>query len=135
MSLQYSLDIRNARLDIVETLVGASPILTVYSGTKPADCTLADANTVLGSIALPADWMDVAANGLKPMLGTWQDPAADATGVATHFRIYASDGVTCKVQGSVTLTGAGGDMTVDNTTFNVGQIFVVTGFTLKAGNA
>lgn len=39
------------------------------------------------------------------------------------------------MQGTVTLTAGGGDMTVDNTSFASGQVFNVTGFTLTDGNA
>lgn len=39
------------------------------------------------------------------------------------------------MQGTVTATGGGGDMTVDNTSFASGQQFTVTGFTITAGNA
>ena len=37
--------------------------------------------------------------------------------------------------GSITATGGGGDMTVDNTSFATGQSFTVTAFTLTDGNA
>ena len=61
--------------------------------------------------------------------------SADATGTAAHFRIYASDGTTCHIQGSVTATGGGGDMEVDNTSFAAGQAFSVTSFSLTDANA
>jgi hypothetical protein len=35
----------------------------------------------------------------------------------------------------VTATGGGGDLTVDNVVFAVGQQFTVTGYTKTAGNA
>jgi hypothetical protein len=39
------------------------------------------------------------------------------------------------MQGTVTATGGGGDLTVDNVSFASGQAFTVTGFTLTDGNA
>jgi len=135
MGLQYSVSVRNARLDVVETTIGASAVLKIFDGTKPADCATADAGAVLATIDLPSDWMAAASDGSKAKAGTWQDASADATGTAAYFRIYASDGTTCGMQGSVTLTGSGGDMTVDNTSFASGQSFTVTAFTLIAGNA
>lgn len=135
MSLQYSVAVRNARLDAVETTVGTSPRCKIRTGAAPANCAAADSGTVLADITCPADWMAAAAAGAKALLGTWQDAAADAAGTAAHFRIYASDGVTCHIQGTVTATGGGGDMTVDNAVFAVGQTFNVTGFSLTAGNA
>jgi hypothetical protein len=79
--------------------------------------------------------MAAAGSGAKAKAGTWEDTAADNAGTAAHFRLYASDGTTCHAQGTVTATGGGGDMTVDNTTFAAGQAFTITGFTINAGNA
>lgn len=135
MSLQYSVAVRNAKLDAVETAIGASAILKIRTGAPPATCATADSGTVLATVNLPADWMAAAASGQKAKSGTWQDAAADAAGTAGHYRLYASDGVTCHEQGTVTATGGGGDMTVDNTVFAVGQDFQVTAYTKTAGNA
>lgn len=77
--------------------------------------------------------MAAASNGSKALLGTWQDTSADAAGTAGHFRIKA--GATCHIQGNITATGGGGDMTLDNTLIAVGQQVTVTAFTLTAGGA
>ena len=135
MSLQYSVTVRNLKLDAVETAIGTSAVLKIRTGSAPANCAAGDTGTVLATVQLPSDWMDTASSGSKAKAGTWQDASADATGTAAHFRIYASDGTTCHVQGTVTLTGGGGDMTVDNTSFATGQSFTVNSFTLTAGNA
>jgi hypothetical protein len=135
MALQYSVAVRNARLDVVESTTGASAILKIRTGAAPATCATADSGTVLATCNLPADWMAAASGGTKALSGTWQDTSADNTGTAAHFRVYASDGTTCHIQGTVTLVGGGGDMTVDNTSFTAGQAFSVTTFTLTAGNA
>jgi hypothetical protein len=79
--------------------------------------------------------MAAATGGVKALAGTWQDTSADATGTAAHYRIYDSTGSTCHIQGTVTATGGGGDMTVDNTSFASGQQFTVTTFSLTDGNA
>ena len=133
MALQYSTSVRNARLDAVETATGASAILKIRSGAAPANCGTADSGTVLATIALPADWMAAASGGTKAMSGTWSDAAADATGTAAHFRIYANDGTTCHIQGTVGTSAS--DMIVDSVSFTAGQHFDVTAFTLSAGNA
>ena len=134
MAAQFSVDVRNARLDAVETTVGTSPTLEIRTGAQPANCAAADSGTKLADIALPSDWMAAAASGSKAKSGTWQDASADATGTAAHFRLKSSGG-TCHMQGSVTATGGGGDLTVDNTSFAASQSFTVTGFTLTDGNA
>jgi hypothetical protein len=134
MTLQYSVAVRNARLDVVESTTGTSAVLLIKSGAPPASCAAANSGTVLATCTLPSDWMAAASGGTKSMTGTWQDTSADATGTAGHFRIFSSTG-TCHMQGTVTATGGGGDMTVDNTSFATGQSFSVTSFTLTAGNA
>ncbi|TXL80449.1 hypothetical protein FHP25_05330 [Vineibacter terrae] len=135
MTVQLSTAARNAQLDAIETATGVSAVLKIRTGAQPASCATADSGTVLATCALPSDWMLAASGGSKAKNGTWEDASADSSGTAGHFRLYASDGTTCHLQGSVTATGGGGDMTVDNTSFAAGQAFTITGFTLTAGNA
>lgn len=135
MALQLSVTVRNARLDAIETTVGTSPRLKIRTGAQPATCATADSGTVLADITCPSDWLAAASAGSKALAGTWQDTSADAAGTAAHFRLYASDGTTCHMQGTVTATGGGGDMTVDNTNFAVAQTFTITAFTLSDANS
>lgn len=135
MSLQLSVAVRNARLDAIETTIGTAPILTIRTGAAPTDCATANAGTVLATLTLPSDWLAAASSGSKAKSGTWQDASADATGTALHFRIHDSSATTCHLQGTVTVTGGGGDLTVDNTSFATGQNFTISSFTLTDGNA
>lgn len=135
MATQFSVSVRNGMLDAIETAIGVSAVMKIRTGSAPASCATADSGSVLATINLPSDWLAAAATGSKAKSGTWEDTSADATGTAAHFRIYASDGVTCHAQGTVTVTGGGGDMTVDNTSFASGQQFTVTSFSWTAGNA
>jgi len=135
MALQYSVAVRNAQLDAIETVIGTSAVLKIRTGAPPADVATADSGTVLATLSLPSDWMAAAAAGAKAKTGTWEDLSADSAGTAAHFRLYASDGTTCHAQGTVTATGGGGDLTVDNAVFAAGQAFTITGFTITAGNA
>lgn len=134
MALQYSVAVRNARLDAVESTTGTSAILRIRSGSPPANCAASRAGTVLATLNLPSDWMAAAGGGTKAKSGTWETLNANASGTAGHFEIMDSTGTTCHVQGTVTATGGGGDMTVDNTSINAGQQVTVTGFTLTGGN-
>lgn len=133
MAFQFSTTARNASLDAIETAIGASPTLELRTGAAPANCGAADSGTVLATMTLPSDWMAAAAAGAKALLGTWQDPTADAAGTVGHFRIKA--GATCHIQGSVTITGGGGDMTIDNPVLAVNQQVMIPAFTLSAGGA
>lgn len=135
MTIQLSTTVRNARLDTIESTIGTSAVLKIRTGSVPASCATADSGTVLATVNLPSDWMANASSGSKALSGTLTDSSADNTGTAAHFRLYASDGTTCHLQGTVTATGGGGDMTVDNTSFASGQTFTVTTFTLTDGNA
>lgn len=135
MAIQLSAAVRNARLDAIETAIGVSAVLKIRTGAVPANCAAADSGTVVATLSLPADYMEAANAGAKTLKGTWQDLSADADGTAAHFRLYASDGTTCHMQGTITATGLGGDMTVDNTSFAAGQAFSITTFTLTGGNA
>ncbi|API58870.1 hypothetical protein BSL82_05715 [Tardibacter chloracetimidivorans] len=133
--MQLSVSVRNARLDAFESAIGADAILKIRTGAAPASCAAADSGTVLATLNLPSDWMAAASGGTKAKSGTWEDAEADAAGVAAHFRIYASDGTTCHAQGTITATGAGGELTLNNTNIALGQPVEITGFTLTEPGA
>lgn len=135
MTIQLSEAARNARLDQIETTIGASAIMRIRSGAPPANCAAADTGTVLGTLNLPADWLAAASSGVKSKAGTWQDAAADAGGTAGHFRIYDSGGTVCGFQGTVTGPGGGGDLELQNISIALGQQITITGFDLTEGNA
>lgn len=135
MAVQLSIAVRNARVDSIESTIGASAILRIRTGSPPANCATADSGTVLAEMTLPASWMAAAASGTAALSGTWQDTSANATGTAGHFRIYDSTGATCGIQGTVTATGGGGDLTLDNTSITSGQQVTITAFSITDGNA
>ena len=135
MGLQFSVTVRNAKLDAIETAIGVSAILKIRTGAAPANCGTADSGTVLATLNLPSDYFSAAAAGVKSKLGTWEDTSADAAGTAAHWRLYASDGTTVHAQGTVTATGGGGDMTLDNVVLALAQQVTITAFALTEGNA
>lgn len=135
MAFQLSVDVRNATLQAIETEVGGSPILTISSGTIPADCGTANTGTVLATMVLPADWFNAPALGSITLSGTWQDLSADASGTASYFRLHNAGGTVCHMQGTITATGGGGDMQLDNTNIALGQQINITAFTITAGGA
>ena len=134
MSLQLSVAARNAGLDAYETAVGVSAKLDIYSGSPPANCAAADTGTLLATLSLPSDWMANASGGSKGLAGSWTGTGS-AAGTAGYFRIKDRTNTTCHMQGTVTLTGGGGDMTMDNTNIASGQSITVNSFNLTAGNA
>ena len=66
--------------------------------------------------------MSTASNGLPP---GWAD---------TTLGELASDGVTQHLQGTVTATGGGGDLEVQNTSFVAGQPISITSYSWTEGN-
>lgn len=129
--LQYSVALRNARGDALETELGAAPILKLFTGAQPATCALGNSGTELLSMTLPADAMTAASAGVKGKNGTWSGLGI-AVGDAAHFRLYKADGTTCVSQGSV---GVGiGDLQIDNDDITVGQLVTITAFNITEGN-
>lgn len=134
MALQLSVAVRNARLDEIETVIGVSALLRIFSGTVPANCAAADPSGLLVEIPLPSDWMNAASSGSKTKLGTWS-AAVTGAGTGASFRIKDNAGTTCGLQGTVTATGGGGDLTLDNAVLAVAQVVTINTFTLTDGNA
>lgn len=134
MAAQFSDRIRNAWLDSNETVTGTSPKLQIRTGAQPANCAAAATGTLLAEVTCPADWMAAASAGTKVLAGSWT-VAAVAAGTAGYYRLYDSAGTNCDEQGSITATGGGGDMTLDNTNIAAAQVVTITAKTLTAGGA
>lgn len=136
MAIKMSETVRNARLDAIETAIGTAAVLKIRTGAPPTNISDADSGTVLATLTLPSDWMNAASTGSKTKLGTWEDATADSAGTAAHFRIYASNGTTQHLQGTITSVAVGtGDMLLDNDVLAAGQTVTITTFTLTDGNA
>lgn len=127
--MQISDAVANAMLDAWEANIGPDPILKLRAGAPPANLAAPAQGTVIATLQLPTDWMQAAAARSKAKNGNWQDPAADNLGIIAHYEILKADGVTRAEQGTVSATGGGGDMTVDNTNVAQGQPITITGFT------
>jgi len=135
MSIQLSVAVRNARLDAIETAIGVSAKLQIWTGSMPASCATASTGTKLLEDTLASDWAANASGGSKSFNNTPIAGVGLAGGTAGYFRIVDNAGTTCHLQGTVTATGGGGDMTIDNTSIANGQAVNVTGFALTDANA
>lgn len=135
MALQESVAVRNAKLNAVEVTIGVDAVFRIFTGAPPANCAAANTGTELAAMTLPTDWMAAASNGSKAYTAPWADASANADGTAGHFRLYAADGTTCGLQGTITASGGGGDMIIQNTSVVTGQAVTVTAFTLTEANA
>lgn len=135
MTIQLSTTVRNAKLDAMETTIGTAPVVRIFTGAQPANCAAANSGTELVNMTAPSDWMANASSGSKAKTATNWSGTGAAAGNAGHYRLYASDGTTCHLQGSVTATGGGGDLTLDNINIAVGQTVTITSYSWTENNA
>jgi hypothetical protein len=133
MTIQFSVAVRNAQADAVETVTGAAPIFQLRSGAAPADCATADSGTLLVAITLPSDWLSAASAGAKTKVGTWTGTAA-AAGTVGHFRIKDSAGSTTHMQGTAGISGT--DIILDAAaTSSIGQTVTINAFSYTRASA
>ncbi len=140
MALRLSTGFRNSKQDgAFNSGSGTnfdSGVLELRTGTQPTSADDAPVGTIIASMTLPADAFAAAASGAVAKSGTWQDASADNAGTPTWFRLKTStDGggsstTDRRIDGSVTATGGGGDLTLDNTTISAAQQVTINTFTL-----
>jgi hypothetical protein len=130
--MKLSDSVRNARLDAIESTTGTSAVLKVFSGAEPANCAAADPSGLLVTMTLPSDWMAAASAGSKALTGTWSGTASSGSSTSpASYRIYASNGTTCHIQGSAGVSS--GELQL-NGSITSGQTVTVTSFTVTDPN-
>ena len=127
MTFQYGTTLRNNQVSQIQTTIGSTGTLKIFSGAEPANPAAADPSGVLATITLPATFL-TSTGGVTTIAGTWS-AAASATGTAATFRMYDGSSV-CHVQGNTTT-----DLVLNNTSITSGQTVTVTSFSVTAGNA
>lgn len=130
MAIAYSTAVRNAMLDAITSAAGASALLSIYDGTRPA--TGGAATTLLAQLTCNATFAPAASGGVLTLNAITQDSSANATGTATWFRITTS-GATFVLDGNVGTSGS--DLNLTTTAIVSGQPVSVTSFTITEGNA
>lgn len=111
MALTISAADAQAMASTLATQIGSAATIEIRTGTKPATPETAASGTLLATVAISGSF--TASGGSI----TAANPAAvtvAATGTAGYFRLKTSGG-TAKVDGTVTATGGGGDLTLDTT--------------------
>jgi hypothetical protein len=134
MALSYSTTgIRNPMLNVINTFVGASALLRIYDGVKPA--AGGAATTLLAELACDStSFAATAAGGALTANTISQDPAGNATGQATWFRVVSAAGLYA-IDGTVgSSTGASGDLMLSSVTVSAGQPVSVSSFVITEGN-
>jgi hypothetical protein len=135
MAIQFSVALRNARGDAIETTIGTSGKVEIRTGAQPATCATAASGTLLATFALASDWASAASSGVKTLTSMPVAATAGAAGTAAHYRFTDSAGTTCHMQGTITATGGGGDLTIDNVVIANGQAVNITGWTITEPHA
>lgn len=136
MTLKYATALRNAQQDAITTFAGNSGLLRIYAGTQPTDPqTAISAQTLLGQLTMNATSFSAASGGVLTANAITQDSSADATNTASFFRLFKSDGSTVVMDGTITATGGGGDMTLNTVSIVSGGPISCTGFAITRGNA
>jgi len=133
MAIQYTTEIRDAKMNQIEATIGVGGGITlnIFTGAAPSATTDANTGTLLVDIVLPNDWLTASSSGTVGKVGTWEETNAPGAGVAAHFRIHETN--ECHMQGTV---GQGsGDLSLDNTTIAATQTVTITQFDLTDGNA
>jgi hypothetical protein len=105
-------------------------VLEFRAGARPGSSNNAATGAVVAAIdPLPADSFAAPVGRTISKLGVWQDLVADSTGVIGWARLR-NQADTKRLDFSVTVTGGGGDITVDRTDIVAGQQFTVTAMSL-----
>ncbi len=123
-------------LDAITTGAGGSASLRFYSGTRPA--TNGAITTLLATLACNATFAPAASGStdgaaVTLTLNAITGANASASGTATWFRLYKSDGTTFVMDGDVGTSGA--DLNMTTNVFVSGQPVAVSSFVITEGNA
>jgi len=117
----------NAQANTLAALLNTG-YLRIYSGTQPATADTALAgNTLLAELRFNATAAPNAVSGLLTFNAITADSSAKATGTATFFRAFKSDGATVVLDGSVGTSAA--NMIIASTSISTGQTVSCSSFT------
>lgn len=130
-NLKYSNGTRDAQQNGLITYAGTGAIISIYTGTQPANANTAlSGNTKLVDLIIAGSF-GTDSNGTLTF-STVSSGIALATGTATFFRITQSNGTTVVMDGSVGTSGA--DMNITTTSISTGQTVSITSGTIVRGN-
>ena len=130
MAVQFSTVLRNRFRDAYVAAFPAGAVLVLRSGA-PAGVGGAAGGTALATITLPASPL-TSGVGSVTLNGTWSDASADDTGTIGHYRLTNSTDIE---EGTVTVTGGGGDMEVDSVSVTAAQVVTITAWTTNMPGA
>ena len=134
MTVQYSTTTRNNQLTTLNTDIGASCVIKVFTGTPPANTSTADTGTLLATWAGNAGGFGTVSAGVLTASAVASTIAA-ASGAPGYFRIYPTSATTTNAVVQGTAGTSGTDMIVTASPFTSGQTVNFTSLTLTRGGA
>lgn len=132
MALQYTAAIRNAWCADLNTTLGVSARLNIYSGSPPANVAASPTGVLLssGCRGNAAGFGTIVAGVLTASAIT-PDPSAVGVGIAGYFRwLDASNNVV--TQGTVSVTSGSGDLKLNNITIAEGDPVAIGSWSITA---
>jgi hypothetical protein len=138
VALSISTAARNAACDAIVDLADAGSgagVIRIYSGSKPATPATSATGTLLAEFTLSDPAFGSAATGVATLASPPKtDSSANATDTAGYFRLLDSTEAAGTglgiVDGTVTATGGGGDVTLNTTSITSGAAVELTSGTI-----
>lgn len=131
-NLKYAVATKNAKLNQISSQIGASGLLSIYSGTQPTNPdTGLSGNTLLAQLACSVTFAPNAAGGVLTANPITTETSANATGTAAWGSLTTSGG-TRIVDFSVGTSGA--DLNINTTSIVAGAQVAVSALTITSAN-
>lgn len=131
-NLKYAVTLKNDKLAAISTDIGASGLLSIYSGTQPTNPdTALSGNTLLAQLPLSATFAAAPSGGVMTANAITTETSANATGTAT-FGTLTTSGATRKVDFSVGTSAA--DLILNTTSIVAGASVAVSSLTITSAN-
>jgi len=125
--MKVAINTRNVELNALAALANSGTI-AIRTGTQPATPETAVTGTLLATLTMNATAFGAAAAGVITAAAITGDTTADATGTATWFRMWKSDGTTAILDGSVGTSGA--DLNLNSVDIQAGADVEITSLTI-----
>jgi len=134
MTVSLATAVRNAKLDAITTQIGNAGLLRIYDGTPPASANASlSGNNKLAELVCGSPFAAGSSSAQLTASAIATESSANATGTASFYRLYKSDGSTCIAQGTVGTSGS--DLNLNTTSIVSGGPVACSSFTYTEGNA
>lgn len=131
-NLKISTGARNAANDAVTALVNGGRI-EIRTGSPPTNVNDASTGTLLATLTLNATAAGASSGGVATFNAITNDTAADASGDAGYFRIYASGGTDTQavIQGTAGEAADSPDLVFNEKSFILGGVVSISSLTFS----